>query len=107
MVAILLEKKIIGIYVFHKIIDEAQLNYFSIKKEFRRKGYGSYLMKYLINQCEKIKVKKLSLEVSETNSCANKFYTKFEFMTVGKRQNYYRDGSDAFLKEKKLTTKQF
>ena len=102
VVAILLEKKIIGIYVFHKIIDEAQLNYFSIKKEFRRRGYGSYLMKYLINQCEKTKVKKLSLEVSETNSIADTFYSKFNFVTVGKRNNYYRDGSDAVLKEKNL-----
>ena len=31
VVAILLKKKIIGIYVVQTIIDEAQINYFSIK----------------------------------------------------------------------------
>ena len=37
VVAILIEKTIIGIYVVHKIIDEVQINYFSIKKNFVEK----------------------------------------------------------------------
>tara|TARA_Y200000002_G_scaffold211173_1_gene174200 strand:+ start:645 stop:1076 length:432 start_codon:yes stop_codon:yes gene_type:complete len=102
VVAILLEKKIIGIYVIHLVIDEAQINYFSIKQKFRQKGYGTYLMHYLINQCEKLNIKKLLLEVSETNSIAEAFYTKFSFLSVGTRKNYYRDGTDAVLKEKNL-----
>ena len=102
VVAIFLKKKIIGIYVLQTIIDEAQINYFSIKKEFRRKGYGSYLMNYLIKECEDLNIKKLLLEVSETNSNAEAFYSKFEFLTVGKRKNYYRNGTDAILKEKIL-----
>ena len=102
VVALLLEKKIIGLYVVHLIIDEAQVNYFSILKNFQRKGYGSYLMNYLIKQCEKLNIKKLLLEVSETNSIANVFYSKFNFLTVGRRKNYYRDGTDAVLKEKIL-----
>ena len=100
VVAITLEKEIIGIYVVHMIINEAQINYFSIKKRFRRKGYGSYLMSYLIEQCEKLNIKKLLLEVSETNSIAEVFYGKFNFLTIGRRKNYYKDGPDAVLKEK-------
>ena len=102
VVAILLKKKIIGIYVVQIIIDEAQINYFSIKQKFRRKGYGSYLMTYLIKECEKLNIKKLLLEVSETNSIAQIFYCKFDFLTVGRRRKYYKDGSDAVLKEKKF-----
>ena len=85
-IAILLEKEIIGIYVINVIIDEAQINYFSIKKTFRRKGYGSYLMNYLISQCEKLNIKKLLLEVSETNASAEVFYNKFNFLTVGEEK---------------------
>ena len=103
--AILFRKKIIGLCVAQIIIDEAQLNYFSIIKNFQRKGYGSCLMKYLINQCERLNIKKLLLEVSETNSIAEVFYSKFNFLTVGRRKNYYRDGADAILKEKKLIKK--
>ena len=100
--SVLFEKKIIGISVVHTIIDEAQINYFSINRKFRRKGYGSYLMNFLIMQCEKLNIKKLLLEVSETNLVADIFYSKFNFLTVGVRKNYYRDGSDAILKEKNL-----
>ena len=102
VVAIIIREKIIGIYVVHIIIDEAQINYFSIKQRFRRKGFGSYLMNYLIQECEKSNIKKLLLEVSETNSIAEVFYSKFNFLTVGRRKNYYKDGSDAVLKEKIL-----
>ena len=100
VVGILVNKKIIGIYVLQTIIDEAQINYFSIKKEFRSKGYGSHLMTYLIKECEKLNVKKLLLEVSENNTIAEIFYCKFNFLTVGRRKNYYKDGADAVLKEK-------
>ena len=67
VVAILLKKEIIGLYVVQIIIDEAQINFFSIKQKYRRKGYGSYLMRNLIKQCEKLSVKRVLLEVSDTN----------------------------------------
>ena len=102
VVSISLKKEIIGIYVVQTIIDEAQINYFSIKKNFRQKGYGSCLMKYLLKECEKLNIKKLLLEVSETNAIAERFYRKFNFLTVGRRKNYYSDGTDAVLKEKNL-----
>ena len=102
VVGILIGKKIIGIYVIHIVIDEAQINYFSLDKRFRQKGYGSNLMNYLIKQCKKLYIKKLFLEVSETNLIAEVFYSKFNFSTVGRRKNYYKDGSDAVLKEKIL-----
>ena len=102
VVAILFNEKIIGIYVVQIIIDEAQINYFSIKQKFRRKGYGSNLMSYLIKECEKLNIKKLLLEVSENNLIAEIFYCKFNFLTVGRRKKYYKDGADAVLKERKF-----
>ena len=59
-------------------------------------------MNYLIKQCKNLHVKKLLLEVSETNSTAEHFYNKFNFLTVGIRKNYYKDGTNAVLKEKNL-----
>ena len=96
---------LIGICVFHVVLDEAQINFFVVNHKYRRKGYGSYLMCYLIKQCEKLNIKKLFLEVSHANVTAEKFYSRFDFSTVGIRKNYYKDGSHALLKEKKLTTK--
>jgi ribosomal-protein-alanine N-acetyltransferase len=105
IIGLYLSNLLIGICVFHLILDEAQINYFVIKKRFRKKRFGSYLMNYLIEQCKKSNVNKLFLEVSQSNITAEKFYTRFDFFTVGIRKNYYRDGSDALLKEKNLISK--
>ena len=96
---------LIGICVFQVVLDEAQINYFVVNKKFRKKGFGSYLMSYLIKQCVELNISKLLLEVSNNNLQAEKFYSRFNFSTVGIRKNYYKDGSHALLKEKKLTTK--
>jgi len=102
---ILISNIVIGICVFHVVLDEAQINFFAINQKYRKKGFGTYLMRFLINKCEKLNINKLFLEVSHSNFTAEKFYSSFDFYTVGIRQNYYKDGSDALIKEKKLTTK--
>ena len=102
---ILLSNLLIGICVFHVVLDEAQINFFAINHKYRKKGFGTYLMNYLIKECEQLNISKLFLEVSHNNFIAEKFYSRFNFSTVGIRRNYYEDGSDALLKEKKLTTK--
>ena len=102
---LLIDNLVIGICVFQVVLDEAQINYFVVNKKFRKKGFGSYLMRYLIKKCEKLNLKKLLLEVSQSNVTAERFYSRFDFSTVGIRKNYYKDGSNALLKEKKLTTK--
>ena len=96
---------LVGLCVFHVVVDEAQINFFAINNIHRKKGFGTYLMRYLIKECEKLNISKLILEVSHTNFIAEKFYSNFDFSTVGIRKGYYKDGSDALLKEKNLTTK--
>ena len=96
---------VIGICAFQIVFDEAQINFFVVNQKYRKKGFGSYLMSYLIKKCEKLNLKKLLLEVSHSNITAERFYSHFDFSTVGIRKNYYKDGSHALLKEKNLTTK--
>ena len=96
---------VIGICAYQVVHDEAQINYFVVNQEYRKRGYGSFLMKYLINLCEKLDINKILLEVSQENNAAKKFYDRFNFTTVGIRRNYYKDGSNALLKEKQLLIK--
>ena len=105
ILALLFTNLVIGICVFQVVLDEAQINYFVINPKFREKGFGSYFMRYLIKKCEKLNLKKLLLEVSHDNVTAERFYDRFDFSTVGMRKNYYKDGSHALLKEKKITKK--
>ena len=102
---LLLTNLVIGICVFQVVLDEAQINYFAVNQKFRRRGFGSYLLRDLIKKCEELSLKKLLLEVSQNNVTAVRFYDQFDFFTVGIRKNYYKDGSHALLKEKKLTSK--
>ena len=102
---LLLSNLVIGICVFQIVLDEAQINFFVVNQKFRKMGFGSYLMSHLIRKCEELSLKKLLLEVSQSNVAAERFYAHFDFSTVGIRKNYYKDGSHALLKEKKLTTK--
>jgi ribosomal-protein-alanine N-acetyltransferase len=104
VLGLFLSNLLIGICVFHVVIDEVQINYFVVNKKYRKKGYGTNLMNYLIKQCEILNINKLLLEVSLSNTTAEKFYSRFDFYTVGIRTKYYKDGSDALLKEKKLTS---
>jgi ribosomal-protein-alanine N-acetyltransferase len=105
VLGLFLSNLVIGICVFHVVLDEAQINFFVVDEKYRKKGYGTYLMNYLIKQCDILNLNRLLLEVSLTNTTAEKFYSRFDFYTVGIRTNYYKDGSDALLKEKKLATK--
>ena len=105
VIGLLLSNLVIAICVFHVILDEAQINFFVVDQKYRKQGFGSYLMNFLIEQCEKLKINKLILEVSHINVTADKFYSRFDFSTVGIRRNYYKDGSNALLKEKILITK--
>ena len=93
---------LVGLCVFHVVVDEAQINFFAVNHKYRKRGFGTHLMSYLIKECEKLNINKLFLEVSNTNTTAEKFYNRFNFSTTGIRRNYYKDGSDALLKEKKI-----
>ena len=102
---LLITNFVIGICVFHVVLDEAQINYFVVNQKFRKQGFGSLLMNYLIKKCEKLNLNKLLLEVSLSNITAESFYSRFDFSTVGTRKNFYKDGSNALLKEKKINNK--
>ena len=102
---LLLSNFVVGICVFHVVLDEAQISFFAVNQKYRKRGFGTYLMSYLIKECKNLNIKKLYLEVSNNNNTAEEFYDKFNFSTIHIRRNYYKDGSDALLKEKKLTTK--
>ena len=100
-VGIYLKNSILGICVFHKIYDEAEIRYLSIHPSCKRKGLGKKLINEIFKDCKKDNIKRIFLEVSIKNKQAISFYDYFGFKTISIRKKYYRDGSDALLKEKK------
>jgi len=77
--------------------DNADILNFYVDKEFRSMGYGSMMMRFVVNLCDAQKVRYLSLEVRESNNTAQSFYEKHKFVYSHIRKNYYSNGEDAFV----------
>ena len=93
---------LIGVCVYQKITDEVEINFITVHPNYQRKGAGKELMNNLLAICEKENVKRIILEVSNKNYNAINFYEEHGFETIAIRKKYYRDGSDAILKERKM-----
>ena len=99
---IYLDDSILGVCVFNKIFDEAEILYLSIHPRYKRRGLGKKLIYKIFKECKHENIKRIILEVSIKNKQAMSFYDYFGFETIYIRKKYYKDGSDGLLKEKKL-----
>ena len=100
-IGIYINKSILGVCVFHKIYDEAEIRYLAVHPSYKRKGLGKRLLNKIFEEFKNDKIKRVFLEVSIQNKQALSFYDYFGFETICVRKKYYKDGSDALLKEKK------
>ena len=101
-IGIYLNDSILGVCVFHKIYDEGEIRYLSVHPSYKRRGLGKKLIYKTLKACKNENIKKIFLEVSVKNKQALSFYDYFGFKTIGIKKKYYKDGSDALLKKKKL-----
>lgn len=82
--------KIVACGVCSKVLDEAEILQFWVKKVNKRQGVGEYLLKYILHDLQKKYVVKVFLEVRQGNDAAINLYAKLGFNKVGQRKNYYR-----------------
>ena len=101
-IGIYLNDSILGVCVFHKIYDEAEIRYLSVHPSYKRIGLGKKLIYKIFKECKDENIKRIFLEVSIKNKQALCFYDNLGFKTIYIRKKYYRDGTDALLKEKML-----
>ena len=101
-IGIYFNNSILGVCVLHKLFDEAEIRYLSVHPSYKRTGLGKKLIAKTFKECKKDNVKRILLEVSLNNKQALSFYDYFGFKTINLRKKYYKDGSDALLKEKNV-----
>ena len=89
------DKSIIGYLYYSDIYERIEINQIEINSSYRNKGYGSKLLKYLIDNTNK----SITLEVRKDNKPAISLYKKYGFKEVAIRKNYY-DGIDGILMER-------
>ena len=101
-IGIYLNNSILGVCVLYKLFDEAEIRYLSVHPSYQRRGLGKKLIYKILKECKNKKIRRLFLEVSLKNKQALRFYDYFGFKTISIRKKYYKDGSDALLKEKNV-----
>ena len=86
-----LNKKINGFCFFKKIDDFIEIYSIFVVPEYRNKGVAKNFLDCCLKYCKKNKLKKIILDVNETNLAAIRFYKKNNFIFSGRRKNYYRN----------------
>lgn len=76
---------------------EGELYRIAVLPEARRRGYGRALLTELFREAGKREVSSFWLEVRESNLAARALYRAAGFSVVSRRENYYRDPSEAAL----------
>ena len=80
---------IIGDLISIEKVSEYEILFLYVKKTHRRKGLANQLVDYCSNLENKIKLKKIFLEVAKNNISAVKLYKKNNFKIINVRKNYY------------------
>ena len=92
--------EIVGFAGILIVLDEATLNNIVVKKSHRCRGIGGELLETLIDLCEELNLKSLTLEVNVENIPAINLYKKFGFKNQGIRKKYYKNSTDAYIMTK-------
>lgn len=74
-------------YIKKENIEEAHVNYFFIKDNYRSQGIGKLLIKEMQEKLSCMNVKKIELLVDKTNEKAINFYAKQGFSVKEKKEN--------------------
>ncbi len=89
--------KVVGYIALMDLGKDAKIISFAVKKEFRRKGIGTKLLKTAIERCKQRGKERILLEVRVSNTVAQRLYKKNGFKIIDVIPNYYNDGEDAYL----------
>jgi len=88
---------ILGFIAGSKMANEARILMLAVRKNYRRKGIGSALMKKFMSVCKSEGLLSIRLEVRTTNYEAIEFYKKFGFNIISFIPNYYTNGDAAYV----------
>ena len=90
-----------GFVVWRTVADEAEIITIGVNPDARRTGIASAMLAIVEKNVKDQGVTKIFLEVSATNTPAQKLYETAGYTTVGVRPKYY-DGVDAILMTKQI-----
>lgn len=94
-------KKICGYTGFRHVLDEGHITTLAVHPKYRKKGIGTKLIEQLLVDAKERGLKKLFLEVRQSNVPAQKIYKKLGFKVIDRRREYYQHPvEDALVMQK-------
>ncbi|MBR5342251.1 MAG: tRNA (adenosine(37)-N6)-threonylcarbamoyltransferase complex transferase subunit TsaD [Erysipelotrichaceae bacterium] len=78
------------------MFENCDLTKIAVKKEYRHKGYGERMMKFLMSTAKRKGCEFMHLEVNTFNKDALSLYEKSGFEIMRTRRGYYENGDDAY-----------
>ena len=95
--------EVVGYIGMSIVIDEGYIFNVAVKENSRKKGVATALINELVTYGKKNNFSFITLEVRESNEPARSLYSKFGFIKVGERKDYYTDPKENAI----LMTKYF
>jgi len=83
--------QVLGFIEAFKTLDEGEIYNIAVLNSHRRLGIGESLITFLIQEFKKENIKKIFLEVRNSNIPAISLYEKMGFERVSTRKNYYQN----------------
>ena len=87
-------KRVIGYTLVSSVADEAEVLNVAIHKDFRRRGLARRLLEEAFATVDNAGVKKVYLEVRESNCAARSLYRSLGFESCAIRRSYYRNPTE-------------
>ncbi len=81
--------KLLGYVILYHAADEGEIPSIAVRPSARRRGVGSFLLRELMEKGGELGVRKIFLEVRESNEPAQSLYEAAGFLRVGVRKNFY------------------
>ena len=102
--AALENEEVQGYFFCYYVLDECEIARIAVRASCRRSGVGRRLLSEMEEKCSSLGIRRIMLEVRESNMPAISFYRKNGFVTEGRRRGYYPGSppEDAVLMGKEL-----
>ena len=82
-------RQTVGFCSFWRVLDELHVNNLAVAQAYRRRGIGTALMTFVLNEGTRLGAHRATLEVRRSNEAARQLYERLGFLAAGVRRAYY------------------
>ena len=95
-------RRLLGYVCWWLVGDEVHILNLAVHPDARRNGTGRALVERVLADACSHRAVSVSLEVRHDNEAAAALYRSLDFAETGRRRNYYGQGQDALIMERRL-----